>query len=66
MANGADAIKAREKPLHELNRGKNGATEEGKTEHERMDREAIKMAKLGQKDEHDAQDVIPGSDIFTK
>jgi hypothetical protein len=66
MASGLDATKTAARPSHEAIESSGGATEMGKTEQERIDHEAMKMAKRAQNVEHADQDKIPGSDIFTK
>ncbi len=66
MASGLDATKTAARPSHEAIESSGGETEMGKTEQERIDHEAMKMAKRAQNREHADQDKIPGSDIFTK
>ena len=67
MASGLDSTKTAAQPSHEAIENTSGTVPGlNETAQERMDREAMELAKRGQNQEHVDAGKIPGSSIFTK
>ena len=67
MASGLDSTKTAAQPSHEAIENTSGTVPGmNETAEQRMDREAMELAKRGQNREHVDAGKIPGSSIFTK
>jgi hypothetical protein len=67
MATGLDSTKTAAQPSHEAIENTSGTVPGmNETAEQRLDREAMELAKRGQNREHVDAGKIPGSSIFTK
>ena len=67
MASGLDSTKTAARPSHEAIENTSGTVPGlNETAQQRLDREAMELAKRGQNQEHVDAGKIPGSSIFTK
>ena len=67
MASGLDSTKTAARPSHKAIENTSGTVPGlNETAQQRLDREAMELAKRGQNQEHVDAGKIPGSSIFTK
>jgi hypothetical protein len=66
MAQGMDSTKTGARPSHEAIESDTSATEEGKTDQQKMDHVAMESAKRAENRIHSNEERTPGNSIFSK